>query len=196
MAIRTGQIPPAAIEALRQGLGQMRGLPQADVSAFEAAEEGVQEGVPHETFHLGLDAIRAHRGLAAAEPVGWRYLLAGHAAEPTVAAEVMQSDAGFTFAGLNDGPFVKQMLDAMRKANVQGDYEPRLLRVPAVYVVAAWLKDSTGNNDLFIPLDPSNPALEPGRVYNAKEFEQALVKAADEMAEATRPDEDRGPRAP
>lgn len=190
MTIRSGNIPAAAVEELRKGVGELHGS--------NPALDGVQEGVPHQTFHLGLDTIQAGSGMAGAEPVGWRYLLGTTGPEATHAAEVLTRNQVFAFAGLNRGPFVQQMVDVMRTADVPGDYEARLLRVPALYVIAVWLVNDNGN-DLFIPLKPTNPVLEPGRVYQQAEFEAALVEAAQAMAAKTRPDAndpDNGPRAP
>lgn len=188
MTIRSGTMPPAAFDALRQGVGE--------ISSFDPGIPGLAPGVPHQTFHLDLEAVS--QGIAGSEPVGWRYFLAGTSTEATVAAEVLTRDQVIAFAGLNRGPFVVQMVDVMRKANVQGDFEARLLRVPALYVVAVWLAGD-GGADVFLPLQPSNPVLQPGRVYRRQEFEAALLEAAQAMASAMRPDgndPDRGPRAP
>jgi hypothetical protein len=188
MTIRSGNIPAAAIEELRKGVGELSG--------FDPGIPGLQPGVPHETFHLGLDSVGA--GMSGVEPVGWRFLLGTTGPEATHAAEVLTRNQVYAFAGLNRGPFVQQMVDVMRTANVPDDYEARMLRIPALYVVAVWLANDKGN-DLFIPLKPTNPVLQPGRVYQQAEFEAALVEAAQKMASATRPDAndpDRGPRAP
>jgi len=199
MPVKITNAPAAALAALHGGIGEMRGLaatPPA-VAALAAAEAQTPEGVPHETFHLGLDAIQARRGVAAAEPVGWRYLLGGSTATHALAAEVHHRPEGYQFAGINEGPFNKQMVDMMKRIEPQireADYEPRLLRIPALYIVALWLKSPNG--DLYVPLEPSNPEVEVGRLYKEKEFDAALERAADAMTRAVPPQADKGPHAP
>jgi len=199
MPIKISNAPAAALAALHGGLGQMRGLAAAPpaIAGLAAADAQTPEGVPHETFHLGLDAIQARKGVAAAESVGWRYVL-GRGTEPhALAAEVHLRPEGYQFAGVNEGPFNKQMVDMMKRIEPQvheADYEPRLLRIPALYIVALWLKSSKG--DLYVPLEPSNPEVEVGRLYKQKEFEAALERAADATTRAIPPEADKGPHAP
>jgi len=162
MAINTKQPPDAATAALHSGLGQIRGATAPRALAAETAGAGT----PHESYHLGLDSIEAKKGVAAAEPVGWRYLIAGGPAGRGLAAEVHSRPGGFEFAGLNEGPFVQQVADQIEKLRPEignKDYEPRLLKIPALYIAALWLKGQ--NDDLFVPLEPSHPAVEPHRVY-------------------------------
>jgi hypothetical protein len=201
--IKSPTPPPAALDALRSGLGQMRGLagaPAAAVASLAAETAAAPDTLPHETYHLGLDAIQAKRGVAAAEPVGWRYIL-GRADQPNaLAAEVHSGDDGFVFAGVNEGPFNQHLTDTLRRIESQipgGDYEPRLLRIPALYIAAVWLKSqSPAQSDLYVPLEPSNPEVTPGRIYAAKEFEAALEKAAHSMTNAAPPATHDSPHAP
>ena len=55
-----------------------------------------------------------------------------------------------------------------------GNYEVRMLRVPALYVVALWLKDLDGDDDLIVPLVPAPAFLEAGRAYREAEFLDTL----------------------
>ena len=192
MAINTKQPPDTANLALHEGLGQIRGA-----AATRGMADAAGAGTPHESYHLGLDSIEAKKGVAAAKSIGWRYLLAGGPAGRGLAAEVHSRDRGYEFAGLNEGPFVQQVADQIE--NLRGkigdkDYEPRLLRIPALYVAALWLKGK--NDDLFVPLQPSHPALEPHRVYSRMDFEAALEKAAREMKSAEPSKKDDAPHAP
>jgi hypothetical protein len=192
MAINTKQPPDAATAALHAGLGEMRGA-----AATRGMADAAGADTPHESFHLGLDSIEAKKGVAGAESIGWRYLLSGGPAGSGLAAEVHSRDRGFEFAGLNEGPFVQQIADQIEKVRGQignKDYEPRLLRIPALYIAALWLKGK--NDDLFIPLQPSHPAVEPHRVYSRKDFEAALEKAAKEMKSAEPPKKEDAPHAP
>ncbi len=192
MSIKPSQPPSEAVNSLQGGLGQMRAAPgAAPAGAFDAAfssghESHWDDGLPHQAFNLGLDAVQAGRGVDAAQAVGWRFLLGQPAEHPTVAAEVADAGGQHEFSGLNRGPFVGQTLSAMKQAEQveevkNGDYEPRLLRVPALYVVALWLKERTTGKDIVIPLDPAPPNLTPGRHYTADEFAAELAEMSARM---------------
>jgi hypothetical protein len=177
MAINTSQAPPAAWDALRAGMDFLRGATETP------ARRAAFEPRAHETWYLGLDAIEAKKGIAAAERTGWRYLLGGR-----VAADVYVRDDGYKFAGLNEGPFVQQISDTIEKVRDQvgkDDYEPRLLQIPALYIAALWLHGL--NNELFIPLEPSHPEVSTHRIYARQDFEAALVRAADARKRAVPP---------
>jgi len=47
-----------------------------------------------------------------------------------------------------------------------------------------------------VPLEPSNPEVEVGRLYKQKELEAALERAADAMTRTVPPEADKGPHAP
>lgn len=195
MAIKTKQPPDAATKALSAGLGQIRGA--APTRAMAEAAAAPEARTPHESYHLGLDAIEAKKGVADAHLVGWRYLLSSGAPGHAVAAEVHARANEYEFAGLNEGPFVQQMDDQIEKMQGQianKDYEPRLLRIPALYIAALWLKGS--NDELFVPLEPSNPEVQPHKVYSRQEFEAALERAAKAMKGAEPTKKDDAPHAP
>lgn len=202
MPIKPPNAPPAALDAFRSGLDQMRGGSGVPAGVTKMAAEAAQApaAVPHETYHLGLDAIQAKRGVAAAEAIGWRYIIGRADAPHALAAEVHSRDGAFAFAGLNEGPFNQEMTHTLQRIEPQiyaADYEPRLLRIPALYIAALWLKSlSPPQGDLFVPMEPSNPEVTPGRLYTAKEFEAALEKAAETMSKGVPPVQHDSPHAP
>jgi hypothetical protein len=103
--------------------------------------------------------------LAAAKQTGWRYLLVQN---DEVVAEAELAGArsgakgakgtthkGLEFAGLTHGPFTGATVDGLHAAErlpqiAKADYELRLLKVPAVYLVALWLHGGAG--DILIPM--------------------------------------------
>jgi hypothetical protein len=138
----------------------------------------------HPVYNVGLDALTAGRPLIEAQQTGWRYLV--HSDGATVASsEVSVDSAGrpTAFARVNEGPFVGATVQALgqigqRPEVAQGNYEIRLLKVPALYVVALWLKDLNGDRDLVIPLAPAPPYLVPGRAYVHTDFLKLLIEPA------------------
>jgi hypothetical protein len=97
----------------------------------------------------------------------------------------------FVFGGLDEGPFVKGTEQTILRAEDlravrEGQFEAVLLVVPALYVLALWLQDlsgeaangRSGEADLIIPLPPpSNPGLDPHKPMAPASFLKALKLA-------------------
>jgi hypothetical protein len=110
---------------------------------------------------MGLDDLVAGRGLAAARPTGWLYLVQ-EGDKVLASAEAVRTGTGddHVFSAFNEGRFVASTADAIRTARGlpevrQDGFELRLLRVPGLYVTALWLHKAQGTGDLLIPLAPS-----------------------------------------
>lgn len=151
------------------------------------APEQLALTAPHAMYNVSLEAIINRVPIDDAPQTAWRYLVdAGDGA--VASSEVaIGADGQLTFAQLNEGPFVAATAQALRDAEripevANGNYEARVLRVPALYVLALWLKDLDDSNDLIIPLDPAPPYLDAGFVYREPEFYNALTAPAQERA--------------
>jgi hypothetical protein len=88
---------------------------------------------------------------------------------------------------VNEGPFVKATAAAQKAASKlpqvrDGKVEARVIRVPALYVMALWLKDLEGDRDVIVPMAPSPPFLEANRPYTEREFLKALAGPAKARA--------------
>src|SRR5215468_6718442 len=137
----------------------------------------LQATAPHTVYELGLGDVAAGAGLDKARPIAQRYLLV-QANRPVAAAEIaVARDAPASrFAQLNDGPFVAGTQTAIAEAEQlpavqRGDYELRLLRIPALYVVALWLASTDPSaGDLVIPIAPTPPELVAGQSYSGAEL--------------------------
>ena len=100
----------------------------------------------------------------------------------------MATDAGgggAAFTHLNEGPFVQATADALagledRPEVAAGSYQVRMVRIPALYVVALWLEDLDGDADLVLPLAPAPVFLDTGRLYGEREFLDVLAGPARE----------------
>jgi hypothetical protein len=188
MPLRDATPPPDAAPLVSAGLADIEGArrPQVQGVAAAAAEPAPAQVLsdPHPVHTLGLDDLTAGRGLADAPLVAWRYMVSA-GGKPAAAAEVTVDRAGrpVAFDHVNRGPFVAATararkaaakLPSVRDANV----EVRVLRIPALYVMALWLKHLDGGEDTVIPLDPAPDFLEAKRAYTEDEFLQALAAPA------------------
>ena len=159
-------------------------LPRAGVTitrfmTARTASPAAEPAISLPFFVLNLSDI-VPRGIAAARQVGWRHLLpAGDFGSPMLAETAIRGSGQHTFAALTESPFASDLearLAALRQDPTisAGSYEAALLQVPAMYVMAIWLRDTADHNDLFVPVAPAPPPLTAGRQYNASQFLDAL----------------------
>ncbi|APA99476.1 hypothetical protein [Nocardia seriolae] len=143
-------------------------------------KDQLELSTPHEVFTMGLGDLAAGAGLDRAHSVGWRYLVTDGkqiiaSAETTPDSEGNQEVSQFT-----EGPFVlgtDKALEIVRQLPQleKAGYELRLLRIPALYLMALWLRSPTG--DLLVPLEPS-PIGKEGKPVPADQFLGELAELA------------------
>ncbi len=196
MPIREPSEDPKSVKELERGLEATSGVrlqPAAETRALGDEERSsiLPLGRPHPVYSATLADAAEGRALSAAELVSWRYFVTEEE-RVSQAAEVYRDPSDtHTFAGLNEGSFVEGTLAALEELEnrddvAAGDFEWRVLRIPALYVFAVWLKDKAGEEDLIVPLEPTHDALDADRVYGAKEFVEALIEPAKESLEMDR----------
>jgi len=172
----------------------------------EMRPEEVSHSEPHPVYIATLDDLAKGKLLADARQTGWRYLLVhGDAAvgEAELSTESRGSKAAKSaktkepqFLGLTHGPFTGATIDALHAAEslpqiAKADYELRLLKVPAVYLVALWLHG--GNDDILIPMDQPPAGLKKNKPYTEAGIIRALratvvrTKEFQDSYEAYRP---------
>jgi hypothetical protein len=156
--------------------------------ALRNATGSLQLAEPHQAFTLGLDDLVAGRGLAAARPTGWLYLVQ-EGDKVLASAEAVRTGRGddHVFSAFNEGRFVASTEDAIRTARRlpevrQDGFELRLLRVPGLYVTALWLHKAQGSGDLLIPLAPSPVDARAGQPVPAAQLLDELKSKAPPAA--------------
>ena len=149
-------------------------------------------------FTIGLDELAGAGEGAAEESVSaaptWRYSRFDAAGQPEVLELPEHGDAGAVAAGDDRfGPMIREALAVADQDQrvAEHDYEARLYRVPALSLLALWLHTSEAV-DLFVPVGPPPPGLEPNRVYDDEEFMPALRAAAERVSAVYRDAEDAG----
>ncbi len=179
MALTISTPSQDSLKALEAAAPQFSGVMNISQALHANASEGT---VPHQVFTVGLSDLNDSTWVEKARPVAWRYLLQGQDGT-AMAAEVNLSAQGDHGVALNEGPFVEQTADLLAEARSDqsvenGDYEFAVLRIPAIYVMALWLKSRNSGDDIFIPMGPTLEELEPGRHYGLDEITSILVAAA------------------
>lgn len=147
--------------------------------SMEMRAEDLTHSEPHPVFIATLDDLASGKLLGAAKKTSWRYLLV-HGESAVAEAELSAGRVKgkeLAFLGLTHGPFSGATIDALRAAEelpqVAGaDYELRLLKVPAVYLVALWLH--RGGEDILIPMGDPPGGLKANRPYSEADVIAAL----------------------
>ena len=194
MPIKTASAPPASLAALTSTLQSWvthpaSAPPTAAAGISFAAPKGLDIKLPHPVYEVALKDLASGKGLTKAKLVSWRYLLSD--GESTSVAEVSEPKTkkqAPAFAMLNRGPFVGSLVETVEKATkskalAKSSYELAVLHIPALYVLALWLRGSGKSaKNVVIPLAPAPASLTAGKSYSEDELVAALepsAKAAD-----------------
>lgn len=173
--------PPEAVYLAAAAYVRDSTLPEHAFPPLRDVEREILELVaPHQVFTLGLDAVLG-QGMQEAQPTGWRFLVGDGRrilASAEVAAGPDQSPS------LNYGSYVNATAEAIDWIEelpdiAAGSFELRLLKVPALYVAAAWLVD---DRSLVVPLAPAPAYLDAGHSYPEQEFIAMLRARAEAVA--------------
>ena len=184
MPITVAKPSTAVANVVREHLVRVANLGRFRTKQLSAAAPAdLSLAVPHRVYNLGLADVKGRNPLGKAKPSAWRYLVLEQGAVIAAAEAVQRSpSAKPLFSHTNEGPFVESTAKAIEAAEQlpeveTGKYELAVLRVPALYVVALWLK-GTGTkppDDILIPLDPAPAGLTAGERLTAKDFTAALI---------------------
>ena len=183
MPLRLIQPAASVAEVVRvqlAGMAQQQQFRTRGLAAARPTTLGL--AAPHPVFNLGLDEIGKPGALDRAAMTAWRYLVtSGSDVIAAAEASARHAKGRAVFSGTNEGAFVKASAEAIADAEEwpeirAGRYALGLLRVPALYVVALWLRDEDGKDggDRFVPLAPAPAPLAGGKRICRTEFEQAL----------------------
>ena len=168
--MRFASVPPEAAAALDVHANEKSG----ELRVHKVADAPIVVSSTHPVYVAGASDVVAERVLANARLVAWRALVSAGTA--LAAAEV--SPAG-ELASVTEGPFVEgtsAALDVARRV----DGELRLLRIPAVYVVALWVHGDDGS-DVLIPVAPAPPPLAANDPVSEAAFIAALRPLAEQV---------------
>ncbi len=187
--------PKASRAALEDGLRALAGTPTRAAQAHLAAIAGAQAPPPLPVTTFPLDKLAAGNDPRTLPTVAWQYLLVKND-QPVRTAEVMRDPTGgFTFAAISDGQAAGLArafeVSEAAPATAAGSYELHLIRAPALYVTAVWLKDRSGNADDFFIVVPPAPEgfqshdLEPAADFIKKLQTQAAARMQPTPAIAT-----------
>ena len=183
MTLRVPEPTEESVETVRSHLSALaRRAAFRDRALARADPSGLALAAPHDVYSLGLGDVAEEASLDDASVVGRRFLVMD-GDKAIASAELSVEESGAAGFQASEGRYVESTAAAIDQAErdpdlADGDYEVRVLRIPALYVMALWLKDERGGADFLIPLDPAPAPLESGRKYGPAELSSVLAEAA------------------
>jgi hypothetical protein len=180
--------PPAEVDAVARGsLNNLIQRRQLHVSALARVDPAaVDLSAPLPVYNLGLDDLVADRPPSENSLTGWRYPISVDnrvVASAEVATE--PGNANPRFSSVNQGPFdpaIETALERLASSGETTQHSVRLLRIPALYLMALWLH-SDDQDDRYQPLPPAPTPLRAGESYSWSELREALLQQARDRLE-------------
>ncbi|KRV47958.1 hypothetical protein AQ490_04370 [Wenjunlia vitaminophila] len=174
MPLHTPPAPDPALHAVLTALDSpaaTRATP-----ALHGTTGPVSTSHPHPVHVLPSSATHP-AALATTRRIGWRFLInAGDT--PVATAETLRTADGWAFSHFSQGPFATSTFRALTQAHaLPATYQPRLLSVPALYMLALWLHQESSPDcagDLLVPLAPAPPGITAHRPHLASDLLPAL----------------------
>lgn len=173
-------VPPAPAPALRSVLTAL-GSPTAVREARTPALRSVQGPLSPELplpVHI-LDRIVRNENAPRTRLAGWRFMIRSGDRSVAAADTVLTPD-GWAFSHFFEGPYLASTELAVRQAEAATThYQPRLLSIPELYMLALWLHgdiraDAAGGSlaptDVLVPLAPAPPGITAHRPHRVADL--------------------------
>ncbi|MFG2116954.1 hypothetical protein ACGFRB_30670 [Streptomyces sp. NPDC048718] len=190
--LRLCPAPAPALRCVLTALGSPAAVREPRTPALRAVQGPLSAELPLPFHLLGGSHGAGAAGGAASGPAGrttgaphrtrlagWRFLI--RCGERSIAAaDTTLTPDGWSFSHFFEGPYVPATERALAQADALGTpYQPRLLGVPGLYMLALWLhadveSDGTGTTpgpaDLLVPLSPAPPGFAAHHLYRAADL--------------------------
>ncbi len=145
-------------------------------------------------YSIGLKDLSKAVDLSSADQKSWRYLIKQGGTVVATADAIHGPEKKAMFSDINEGHLVNGLASAIQAANNNeqvktGQFEARLLTIPALYFAALWLTDPTNKTDLIMPIDPGPTRFSANKVVPLKELLPALQQQAKAALAAQGTDE-------
>lgn len=177
MPLHVAPAPAPALRSVLAALGSPTAVREAPVPALRTHQGPLSPDHPL-PIHVWDDVSQAG-GTPSTRLAGWSFLVRG--GERAVAtADAMLTADGWTFARFCGGPYVAATEHALAQAeSLTAPYQPRLLSVPALYMLTLWLHHDLAADgadglpaagDLLVPLAPAPPGIASHRPHRVADL--------------------------
>jgi hypothetical protein len=180
--------PPQAVQELTQArIKEISSAGHFRVASLATAKpEQISIASGHPVYNLGLQEVVNNTPPANLQLSSWRFIVQGNGPEPT-AAETLPAVAARAaeFSSVNSGPFVAGTTEAFASVMkdptfTSGNWEIRLLRIPALYLFAVWVHEQNGSDDRLRPINPAPAYLDTAKTYTWNDFLAAIKPEAQQ----------------
>lgn len=155
-----------------------KALPEVDKVARTGVERAfaaqhIKQALP--VYHLGLSDIAESPDIKKSVQTGWHYMLKQNDVTVAHAETVIDPNGKNLFAAISEGPIVEGTAKAITATEGQnkikvGNFEVRLLFIPALHIISLWLADEKGKADFVVPIEPTPAFLTPNELIPLNEF--------------------------
>jgi len=191
MPITLAAPPQAVAELTENQIKAIAGAGNFRVEALSATKpEEIALSSGHPVYTLGLDDIVGGKAPAALVVSSWRFIVQASSAQPTAAETIGDGvSRAPAFSSVNSGPFVAGTINGFAAVSkdpafATGDWEMRLLRAPALFIVAVWAHEKNGGADRIYPVAPAPAYLTAGKAYGWSDFLAAIKPVAEQRVKA------------
>ncbi len=182
--IKIPRPPERSWQAVREGIAD---LLEADPSRSELIGAGGETSpmltAPHRSYVLALADLINDKGVGAAHPTGWRFLVRDGDRFLGVGETEEVSQAESDFAQFDSASLALRTAGALREVEARAtslnqDFEVRYLRIPEVLCSGLWLHGV--RSDLLMILETARPRPQAAD-HDLVEAEEYLRALADEV---------------
>ncbi len=176
--------PPAdGVRIVRTALAALDQLPEVKAGFFGGVDaDDITIADPLATFTDTLKDIQGGQLVAGAQLTAWRYPLdTSKPTRPLATADLGSNGTAWELSGFNSGDVPARTAEAIAFATSTpewrtGNFQLRLLQVPALYTVLVWLHGASV--DLFAVVIIPETLLKAGQLFDASKIQVTLQEIA------------------
>lgn len=181
MPLSFAEPPQAVTEATRSALQDMARQHHFRIATLAAAQPAqIDLASAHAVYNIGLEDLVRDVPLSSVPLTAWRYIVRS-GGSGVAAAEAHSDPQGGAprFDSVNSGPFVAGTLSAIEglssdPAVAGGNWEARVIRIPALYILAIWAHEKASGKDIIRVMAPAPSYLDPAKSYSWDDFKAAV----------------------
>jgi hypothetical protein len=181
MPVTFAQPPQQVAEVTRNKLQDMARQQHFRIASLAAAQpDQIEIASGHPVYNIGLQDLLSNKPLSSLPLTAWRFIVRSGATDAAAAetlTDPQQSTA--SFASVNSGPFVSGTIAALQSlstdpAFAKGDWEGRMIRIPALFIMAIWAHEKASGEDIIRVSAPAPEYLDPRKSYTWDQFKAAV----------------------